>query len=214
MIGKIIYVVSKLLKKGLNIPAIKNCKIHKSSRVCVGSHIVSSIIGKYSYVGDYSEVVNVSIGCFCSIGGNCVIGGLGHPIDWVSSSPVFHEGKNVMRKNFSNHRFETSKKTTIENDVWIGSNCLIKSGVTIGDGAIIGMGSVVTKDVEPYSIVGGNPAKLIRKRFTNEVIEKLKELKWWNFEEEKIFLLAQTFNDIESFLTKNIKEDITIKGDL
>ena len=198
---KLKFIIAKVLRKVLQLPAITNSNIHRTSRVCSGSHIVKSNINKYSYIGNQCSVIYTEIGSFSSIADNCYIGGAAHPIEWGSTSPVFHEGRNIMNKNFSNHTFKTSKRTKIGNDVWIGSNSLIKSGVIIGDGAIIGMGSVVTKDVEPYTIVGGNPAKVIRKRFDNKVIERLLEMKWWEWEDSKIEIYAEKINNIEKFIS-------------
>ncbi|EJT6167524.1 CatB-related O-acetyltransferase [Clostridium perfringens] len=105
-----------------------------------------------------------------------------------------------MKKNYSNHKFDIYNKTVIENDVWIGANTLIKSGVKIGNGAIIGMGSVVTKNVPPYEIWAGNPAKCIRKRFDDDIIEKLLLIKWWEYSEEKLTKESENFNNIELFI--------------
>ena len=196
------YLVSKIIKK-IQIPAIRKSIIDRTSRICPGSHIVEVELGKYSYIGNYCTVINTKIGSFSSIADNCIIGGASHPIAWVSTSPVFHEGRNILNKNFSNHEFNTRKDTIIGNDVWVGNNCLIKSGVIIGDGAVIGMGSVVTKNIEPYSIVAGNPAKLIRKRFDNEIIGKLQEIKWWNYDDSKLEQKAMFFNDIEKFIQES-----------
>jgi len=88
----------------------------------------------------------------------------------------------------SRDAFQKASDTIVGNDVWIGSEAIIMPGVRIGDGAVIGSRALVTKDVEPYAIVGGNPAKLIRKRFCDEDIEKLLEMQWWNWDEE---LLAE-----------------------
>jgi acetyltransferase-like isoleucine patch superfamily enzyme len=197
------YLISKLIKK-LHIPAITNSNIDKTSRVCSGSHLVSTTIGKYSYIGNFCTVINTQIGSFCSIADNCIIGGASHPIEWVSTSPVFHEGKNIMNKNFSTHGYKTGEITEIGNDVWIGNNCLIKSGVKIGNGSVIGMGSVLTKDVGDYEIWAGNPARLIRKRFNDEKIEQLKMSKWWDWENKELYKFAVNFNNIEEFL-KSIK---------
>ena len=164
--------------------------------------MVNSTIDKYSYIGNNCTIINVEIGRYCSIADNCIIGGASHPIDWVSSSPVFHEGRNILKKNFSEHQFETTKRTVIENDVWIGNNVLIKSGVKISNGAVIGMGSVVTKDVGPYEIWVGTPAKLIRKRFNDEIINDLMTLKWWDWEDNKLEKNSIYFNNIETFLEK------------
>lgn len=197
---KLKYIISKVLKKLLNIPAIKNSWIDKSSKVCSGSHLVDSTVSRFSYVGNYCTVVNTSIGSFCSIADNCIIGGESHPIGWVSTSPVFHHGKNVLSKNFSTHLYKTSKKTTLGNDVWIGSSCHLKSGISVGNGAIIGMGSVVTKDVEPYTIVAGNPARLIRKRFDDEIVVELQTLKWWEYDDSKLNLLSQYITKPNDFI--------------
>lgn len=201
---KIKYYFSKLIKK-LHIPAIKDSYIDKTSKVCSGSHLVNVKMGKYSYIGNFCTIVNTEIGNFCSIADYCIIGGANHPINWVSTSPVFHEGRNIMRKNFAKHEFRTTKKTVIGNDVWIGSNCLIKSGITIEDGAIIGMGSVVTKNVGKYEIWAGNPAKFIRKRFDDDKIEQIINSKWWDWDEHKLYKNAIYFNDVDKFI-KNIDE--------
>lgn len=164
-----------------------------------------SQIGRYSYMYG-SCLIKTKVGSFCSIASKTLIGGGGHPVDWVSSSPVFYQKKNVLKTTFAHQKFTEYAQTTIGNDVWIGSHCLIKGGVTIGDGAIIGMGSVVTKDVPPYEIWAGNPAKCIRKRFDDETIQKLLELKWWDWDEDKLYQYGNYFNDPKQLFTK-LEED-------
>jgi virginiamycin A acetyltransferase len=147
-------------------------------------------VGKYTYGGpivkDWHQGSTLKIGNFSSIAENVTIllGG-NHPTDWISSFPfgvVFDEFKE------RNYKYPKSSKGSviIGNDVWIGLNTTILSGVTIGDGAIVAAGSIVTKNVEPYAIVGGNPAKLIKKRFSDEAISKLLAIKWWEWEIDKI----------------------------
>lgn len=196
------FILAKIIKK-IQIPAIRNSIIDKTAKVCSGSHVVNIVLGRYSYIGNYSTVFNSEIGNFCSIADNCIIGGLSHPVDWVSTSPVFHKGKNIMRKNFSEHEFETGQKTMIGNDVWIGNNCLLKSGIAIGNGAVIGMGSVVTKNVGDYEIWAGNPAKLIRKRFDDETIDILIKSNWWNLGDAALRVAALNFNNVEKFKTSH-----------
>ena len=174
--------------------AIRNSKIHKTAKVGNGAQIVNCKIGRYSYVYGTSAV-DTEIGAFCSIAAGSNIGSGSHPTDWVSSSPVFYKGKNVLKTNFSQNEYKEYNKTTIGNDVWIGAKCNIKGGITIGDGAVIGMGSVVTKDIPPYEIWAGNPARCIRKRFDDETIEKLLETKWWTLPDEKLKELGDLFND-------------------
>ena len=159
-LGRIKYVMARALNRRPS--AIRNSKIHKTAAVGNGAQLVNCTIGKYSYLYG-SSAVSTDIGAFCSIAVGTTIGGGSHPTAWVSSSPVFYKGDNVLKKNFSNKEYQEFAKTTIGNDVWIGSKCLIKGGVTIGDGAVIGMGSVVTHDVPPYEIWAGNPAKFIKK---------------------------------------------------
>lgn len=195
----LLYLISKLFKK-MHIPAVKESIVHNTARVCSGSHIVRTNIGKYSYIGNFCTVINTSIGSFCSIADNCIIGGANHPIYWVSTSPVFHNGKNIMGKNFSSHEFKTTEETNIGNDVWIGNNCLIKSGVSISNGAVIGMGSVVSKDVGAYEIWAGNPAKLIRKRFEEDVIEYINESQWWQLGDNDLQEIATRVNNIPEFI--------------
>ncbi len=179
--------------------AIKNSEIHPKAKVGNGTQFVSSKIGRYSYVYG-SSIAHTEIGAFCSIAGGCGIGGGSHPTDWVSSSPVFYKGKNVLKRNFSSNEYSEFAKTAIGNDVWIGAKCSIKAGVTIGDGAVIGMGSVVTHDVPPYEIWGGNPARLIRKRFDDKTIEKLLELKWWELDDASLEECGMLFNDVAALI--------------
>jgi virginiamycin A acetyltransferase len=170
------------------------------------------IVGDYTYYDDPEDVYNFEknalylfefmgdkliIGKFCQIatGVRFIMNGANHAMDGISTYPFKVFGNawadapmNVVCKG----------DTIIGNDVWIGNSVTIMQGITIGDGAIIGTNSLVTKDVEPYSIVGGNPARLIRKRFNDETIEFLLHLSWWNWEIEKIthHLKAITEGDI------------------
>lgn len=201
------FIISKGLKRILNPPALRNTMIDSTSKVCSGSELSSVSINKYSYVGNRCFIVNASIGSFCSIADKCSIGGAAHPITRVSSSPVFHNGENIMKKNFAKFEPIKTPRTVIENDVWIGMGVYLKAGVTIHNGAVIGMGSVVTKDIPPYEIWAGNPARKIGTRFTQETIDKLLGSEWWSWDDNKLQDLAHTFDDIESFFkaSKDLK---------
>lgn len=174
--------------------SVRGSNIDKTSKVNYGCNIVNTQIGKYTYCGYDCWVIDAEIGAFCSISNNVRIGGPAHPMNWISTSPVFHAGKNILNKHFSEHEFESMKKTVIGNDVWIGESALIKAGVTIADGAVIGMGSVVTHDVGPYEIWAGNPARKIRNRFEYEKIKLLEKSQWWNKSEVELSALAVHFN--------------------
>lgn len=145
-------------------------------------------------------MVNVDIGAFCSVADRVCIGGAGHPIERVSSSPVFHEGANVLSKNFQFFPYDHTPKTVIENDVWIGIGVIVKAGVTIHNGAVVGAGSVVTHDVPAYEIWAGNPAKKIRDRFDKDTMEKLKKTKWWSLPDTEIQEISKRFDDVKSFV--------------
>lgn len=198
------YYWSKLIKK-IRGSAIINCNIHKTSKIESGCHIVNTNMEKYSFCGYDCEVINCSIGSFCSIANNVIIGGAMHPIEWVSTSPVFYKGRDSVKKKFSEFDLPESKKTIIEHDVWIGNNVLIKQGIKVGTGSIIGMGSVVTKDIPPYEIWGGNPARLIRKRFNDDIVSVLLKNKWWDKNESDLLKNAKYFNNIDLFVNKGLK---------
>lgn len=191
--------IAKFFKK-IRLSAIKNSIIHKSSKVESGSLFYNSDMGKYSYCGYDCEIINAKIGNFTSIANNVVIGGANHPMDWVGMSPVFYEGRDSVTKKFSKFKLDDPKVCHIGNDVWIGRSSIVLSGVTISDGAVVGAGSVVTKDVPSFAIVAGNPAKFIRNRFDDETICQLNKINWWSFSDSKLHSLAHTFNDIKLFI--------------
>lgn len=174
--------------------SVRGSNIDKTAKVNYGCNIVNTQIGKYTYFGYDCWVIDTEIGAFCSISNNVRIGGPAHPVNWISTSPVFHAGGNMLNKHFSEHKFEPMKKTYIGNDVWIGENVLIKAGISIANGAVIGMGSVVTHDVGPYEIWAGNPARKIRTRFDADKIELLEKTQWWNMNDAEISGLAVDFN--------------------
>lgn len=142
---------------------------------------------------DRDDVDKLIIGSYCSIGSGAsfiMAGNQGHRYDWISSFPFYYMPEIEVFRN-SENGFQKAGDTVVGNDVWIGSEAMIMPGVQIGDGAVIGSRALVTKDVAPYSIVGGNPAQLIKKRFDEYEIEKLLEMKWWEWEEN---ILAQAIH--------------------
>ena len=147
----------------------------------------NNTIGDHTYIGFNSNITESVIGRFCSIANNVSIGIGEHKIKRVSTSSIFYSNP-----------FETltEKKCLVGNDVWIGSNSIIRRGVTIGNGAIIGANSFVNKDVKDFEIVGGVPAKHIRMRFDDETIETIIRSNWWDFDleeaKQKIIVLEKT----------------------
>lgn len=162
-------------------------------------------VGRYSYYSGYyhghsfddcarylmpdrDDVDQLIIGSFCSIGSGAAFimaGNQGHRYDWASSFPFFYMSE-VPAFAQSRDAFQKAGDTVIGNDVWIGSEAMIMPGITVGHGAVIGSRALVTKDVEPYAIVGGNPAKPIKKRFADDDIALLLEMQWWDWPEDRL----------------------------
>jgi len=157
-------------------------------------------VGTYGVpdIYDWNEGSTLSIGSYCSISKNVEIylGGH-HRTDWISSYPfpAFHKLKSEIT-NYGG----TNGDIKIGSDVWICANVTILSGVSIGDGAVIANGSIVTKNVSSYEIVGGNPAKHIRYRFNHDIIDELKQIKWWTWDEKEIL------ENIHIICSQNIQE--------
>lgn len=204
-INAILNIPKRLFSKISIFAFIHKSIIHSTVAVLLGSKVYWSDIARYTFIGNNCFVIHSSIGSFCSIASNVMIGGGKHPLNFVSTSPVFYSERNILKKCFNKIEFEEYKKTIIGNDVWIGSNAFIKGGVNIGHGAVIGAYAVVTKDIEPYSIVGGNPARVIRKRFDDATIEKLLKSKWWDYNNELLKERATQFNNVEEFLNSDIE---------
>ena len=157
--------------------------------------------------GTYGNIIrrgvhnSITIGNYCSIADGCVCdGGFGHNTKFVTTYPLSKNLKNC--GHLTGHPVWKGD-IFIGNDVWVGENSLIMSGVTIGDGAVIGARSIVTKDVPPYTIAVGSPAKIAKKRFRDDQIDKLLDIKWWNWDEQKIINNAHLLmsEDIDKFLT-------------
>ncbi|WP_329955284.1 CatB-related O-acetyltransferase [Xanthomonas albilineans] len=146
-------------------------------------------IGPFTYGGAqfkvWSEHERVEVGAFCSFAeGVLIFGGGEHRPDWVTTYPL-RIAFNSPNAGQDGHP-HTKGYTVIGNDVWIGHGAIVLSGVTVGDGACIGAGAVVSKDVPPYAIVAGNPARVVRMRFEQQIISRLLQIRWWNWPIEKI----------------------------
>ena len=159
-------------------------------------------MARHSFCGYDCSIINTEIGAFCSISSNVKIGGVAHPVHFVSTSPVFLSHKDSIKAKFARHDYLPMVKTTVGHDVWIGEGAFIKAGVRIGTGAVVGMGAVVTKDVPPYAIVAGNPARVIRYRFSDEMIQSLIATAWWDKSDAELTLLGSCINDPEQFVKK------------
>ena len=179
--------IKNLKNPAINIVSLVDDKsyVNKLAKINRFAHIVNSSIGRYSYIGISTHVNCAEIGNFCSIASDVYIGLEEHTISYISTSPIFTEAHNGTGYSWvKDNLVSPSKKTVIGHDVWIGFRALIKAGITIGNGAIVGAGAIVTHDVPPYSVVVGIPAKVKKYRFSKEIINTLESLSWWDWEEE------------------------------
>lgn len=193
----------------------RSTRLEGNNAIGEGTKIIESSLGLCTYVANHSTIIRAKIGRYCAIGDN-VRTFLGiHPTSgFVSIHPLFFSQQKqvgftfVDRQKFAEHRFlDVDHKFVVEigNDVWIGNNVLILDGIRIADGAVVAAGSIVTKDVDPYSIVAGVPAKKLRKRFREEDIAFLLNLRWWDREFDWIRKNAHLFEHIDLLRTAGLR---------
>lgn len=148
-------------------------EVHNSTRIAGGSSLKYCNIGKHNYIARRNSLYKVTVGNYCCFGPDIHIGGMQHSYWWYSMSPILSD------------ECKSPDRTIIGNDVWLGAGCIIKQGVKIGDGAVVGANSFVNKDVEPFSIVVGSPAKLLRYRFGEDVCEAVVKSGYWDKKPEE-----------------------------
>lgn len=184
---------------------VRSAKIAKKVRIGAQCNIQGGKVDCYSYMGNYCELPQVEIGKFCSIAAHVTLAAGNHPMSYVSTSPYTYS---TIRDSFTKKQLYTQEffytdedhkyLCKIGNDVWIGTGATLVCGskaLNIGDGAVIAAGSVVTKDVPPYAVVAGCPAKILRYRFSDETISEMEKEKWWDKDEDWIRGSVQKFSD-------------------
>ncbi len=165
-----------------------NTKLGRRVRINPGVYLENVSVGDFTYfaLNDslQTRITDTKIGKFCSISHNVQVLSRTHVLQNITTYPLLSMW--LKREEYESNQDYLVMPVSIGNDVWIGANAIILGGVKIGDGAIVGAGSIVTKSVEPYSVVVGSPAKIIRFRFSKDEINHLNKLQWWDWEEEKI----------------------------
>ena len=185
----IAYLWSKLMKK-LPLSAIRNADLEKPCKVNAQSTVLHTSMGRYSYCGYGCTFINCKIGRFCSIADRVSAGLASHPMDWVSTSPAFYfGGGRSIPEDLAALHYHAEQPMTV-----------------IGNGAVIGMGSVVTHDVPAYAVAAGNPARVIKMRFPAELAARLEASAWWDLSSDALKRCASYMNDPEVFLEEVKKE--------
>lgn len=183
---------------------LQKCSFGYSNSIYHFVKLTEVDLGDFTYIANGTKITKTKIGKFCAIGPN-VLCGLGkHPSrNFISIHPIFYSlAKQAQQTFVKKSLFEEYQQINIGHDVWIGANAIILDGTKIGNGAIIGAGSVVTKDVPPYAIVAGNPARLIRFRFDTEQIQLIENSKWWDKETAWLQQHAESFQSFDHFKKK------------
>jgi len=185
-------------------------KLEGYNKIGANSAILNSVVGRGTYIGWNSILSNGQIGRFCTIAPfvECIVGT--HPLyPFVSIHPAFYSLQKqagftfVSRQKFREYILVDNKYNfIIGNDVWIGRDVKIFGGITIGDGAIVATGSIVTKDIPPFEVWGGSPAKKIKDRFPDEIKGVLIDLRWWEWEFDELQNNSEYFDDIDSFIKR------------
>jgi acetyltransferase-like isoleucine patch superfamily enzyme len=196
------YLMSKHRDKKLRLGV--SCGLHNvkfGNSVYLGDNVVmhNCSIGDHSYVNGHARIKNTTIGKYCSVASGVKIVLGAHPTNLISLHPAFYAINKPMETFADKQYFNEYLEVKIGNDVWIGEDAIIPGGITIGDGAVIASRAVVTKDVEPYSVVGGVPAKHLKYRFDDEKINLLKEIRWWDRDEKWIRENFRLFLNVDEF---------------
>ena len=186
---------------------LKSCRLGR--HVAIGERVVlrEVTVGDYSYFERHAEAIYTEIGKFCSIAANTRINALEHPLERITQHKLSYRPNEYFRylgvdEGFRQRR--QAKRVRIGNDAWIGHGAVVMPGLTIGNGAVVGANAVVTRDVAPFTIVAGNPAKLLRRRFPEAISLRIEALAWWDWPDERLFEAVPDMQglSIEAFLER------------
>lgn len=184
---------------------IKDCLFGAWTEIGAHGHFIEVEMGDYSYTAGYNEIVYTTIGKFTSIATNVRINPGNHPQWRVTQHHCTYRRKQFGFATTDDEAFFDWRREyccTVGHDVWLGHGVTIMPGVTIGHGAIVGTGAVVTKDVPPYGIAVGVPATVIKKRFSDAVIEQLLKIQWWDWDRQTLQARFDELNSVDAFIEK------------
>ena len=186
---------------------VTGCRLGRFTEISPFSSLTEVDLGDYSYVTGFCDIIYSSIGKFCSIAAHSRIHPVNHPMQRPTTSHVTYRAADYFADaEHEEHFFDWRRASRVHvgNDVWIGHGGIVLAGRTVGDGAVVAAGAVVTKDVAPYTIVGGNPARVLKRRFSEAIGLRLQALAWWDWSHAQLGLALPDFRNlpIEAFLEK------------
>lgn len=182
---------------------VTDCELGGYTEVAAGAQLTETTLDAYSYVMERCDIIYTNIGKFTNIASDVRINPGNHPMEWVSQHHFLYRCRLYGFKEEDNEPFfdwRRRQRVTIGHDCWIGHKAIIMAGVTIGNGAVVAAGAVVTKDVAPYTIVAGVPAKQVSKRFPKQIWQALEEIEWWDWDHATLKERLDNFYDIRKFL--------------
>lgn len=184
---------------------VTNSSLGAWTEIAEGTTLTDSSLGDYSYLMQFCQVTHSSIGKFCSVASFVRLNPGNHPLERVTSHHMTYRARQYGFADRDDEDFFAWRRTSpvvIGHDVRIGHNATVMPGVSVGNGAAIGAGAVVTRDVGPYMVVVGVPARVLRPRFTREVIERLERTAWWDWSRAELEDRFEDFKDLDVFLEK------------
>lgn len=184
---------------------VTDCSFGRYTEVGARSRLTETVFGDYSYVVQDAEIIWTTVGKFCSIAAHTRINPGNHPMERITQAHFTYRASAYFDGEEDDHaffRWRRDHAVTIGHDVWIGHGAIVLAGRSIGTGAVVAGGAVVTKDVAPWTIVAGNPARPIRRRFPEAIGERIERLAWWNWDHETLRRALPDFRGlpVEAFL--------------